>query len=292
MAAVSVRLRWAVFSTVAVLVLGIAGAAGGLVVNARHVAVAESETQVTRFTAGAEAALNRALLGLDVLLASTDDMIDLWSDRMPRSDPEFIGKLLRSASRQNILVRSAVLLDPRRNVVAASDAMGARMLQELPAGFFDEAMAQGMPTLALSAPTVSFASSERILYAARPIRSAGGERLLAVLQVPVSMLSAVLAQGADIPGLEVTLERGKGELIIGTSGRGEARSRARVPRWATRPRRPSPGTSPRACPGCPPWWPPGPFSTRASGSRRACPRHRPWPAGAPSAAPSPRSRPC
>ncbi|ABM34042.1 EAL domain-containing protein [Paracidovorax citrulli] len=229
MAAVSVRLRWAVFSTVAVLVLGIAGAAGGLVVNARHVAVAESETQVTRFTAGAEAALNRALLGLDVLLASTDDMIDLWSDRMPRSDPEFIGKLLRSASRQNILVRSAVLLDPRRNVVAASDAMGARMLQELPAGFFDEAMAQGMPTLALSAPTVSFASSERILYAARPIRSAGGERLLAVLQVPVSMLSAVLAQGADIPGLEVTLERGKGELIIGTSGRGEARSRARVP---------------------------------------------------------------
>ncbi|AVS99792.1 diguanylate cyclase [Paracidovorax avenae] len=229
MASPSVRLQWAVSAAVAALVLGIAGAAAGLVVNARHVAVAESDTQVARFAAGAEAALNRALLGLDVLLASTDDMIELWSERMPRTDPEFIGKLLRSASRQNILVRSVVLIDPRRNVVAASDAMGSRMLQELPAGFFDEAMSQGMPTLLLSAPTVSFASSERILYAARPIRSPSGERLLAVLQVPVSMLAAVLAQGADIPGLEVTLERGRGELIIGTSGRGEARSRARVP---------------------------------------------------------------
>ncbi|ADX47272.1 diguanylate cyclase/phosphodiesterase with PAS/PAC sensor(s) [Paracidovorax avenae ATCC 19860] len=229
MASLSVRLQWAVSAAVAALVLGIAGAAAGLIVNARHVAVAESDTQVARFAAGAEAALNRALLGLDVLLASTDDMIELWSERMPRTDPEFIGKLLRSASRQNILVRSVVLIDPRRNVVAASDAMGSRVLQELPAGFFDEAMSQGMPTLVLSAPTVSFASSERILYAARPIRSPSGERLLAVLQVPVSMLAAVLAQGADIPGLEVTLERGRGELIIGTSGRGEARSRARVP---------------------------------------------------------------
>ncbi|BFO56710.1 EAL domain-containing protein [Acidovorax sacchari] len=228
MVALSVRLQWAVSAAVAALVLGIAGAAAGLIVNARHVAVAESDTQVARFAAGAEAALNRALLGLDVLLASTDDMIELWSERMPRTDPEFIGKLLRSASRQNILVRSVVLIDQRRNVVAASDAMGSRVLQELPAGFFDEAMSQGMPTLLLSAPTVSFASSERILYAARPIRSQQGERLLAVLQVPVSMLAAVLAQGADIPGLEVTLERGRGELIIGTSGRGEARSRARV----------------------------------------------------------------
>ncbi|XDF34101.1 EAL domain-containing protein [Paracidovorax avenae] len=228
MVALSVRLQWAVSAAVAALVLGIAGAAAGLIVNARHVAVAESDTQVARFAAGAEAALNRALLGLDVLLASTDDMIELWSERMPRTDPEFIGKLLRSASRQNILVRSVVLIDQRRNVVAASDAMGSRVLQELPAGFFDEAMSQGMPTLLLSALTVSFASSERILYAARPIRSQQGERLLAVLQVPVSMLAAVLAQGADIPGLEVTLERGRGELIIGTSGRGEARSRARV----------------------------------------------------------------
>lgn len=229
MAPLSVRLQWAVSAAVAALVLGIAGAAAGLIVNARHVAVAESDTQVARFAAGAEAALNRALLGLDVLLASTDDMIELWSERMPRTDPEFIGKLLRSASRQNILVRSVVLIDQRRNMVAASDAMGSRMLQELPPGFFDEAMSLDMPTLVLSAPTVSFASSERILYAARPIRSPSGERLLAVLQVPVSMLAAVLAQGADIPGLEVTLERGRGEMIIGISGRGEARSRARLP---------------------------------------------------------------
>ncbi len=229
MRAVSFRLRWAVVLAVAALVLGLVGAAAALIVNARHAALAESEAQVARFAAGSEAALNRALLGLDVLLASTDDMIDLWRERDPRPDPEFIGRLLRRAARQNILVRSVVLLDARRAVVAASDAVGARVTSELPAGFFDEAMAQSMPTLLLSAPTVSFASSERVLYAARPIRAENGDRLLAVLQVPVSMLVGVVMQGADIPGLEVSFERGRGDLIIGTSSRGEARTRARVP---------------------------------------------------------------
>ncbi|SFE30711.1 bifunctional diguanylate cyclase/phosphodiesterase [Paracidovorax konjaci] len=228
MPAMSLRLRGAVLIAMAAFVLGLVAAAGGLILNARHAALAESEAQVTRFSAGAEAALNRALLGLDVLLASTDDMIDLWRVREPRPDPAFVGQLLRNAARQNILVRTVVLLDARRTVVASSDAIGARVPSELPTGFFDEVISQGMPTLALSAPTVSFASSERVLYAARPIRSEDGERLVAVLQVPVSMLVAVLAQGADIPGLEVTFERGRGDLIIGSSSRGEARGRARV----------------------------------------------------------------
>ncbi|CAM3355295.1 EAL domain-containing protein [Paracidovorax anthurii] len=229
MPSVSQRLRWAVGAAVAVFVLALGSAAMGLIWNARHVALVESEAQVGRFTAGAEAALNRALLGLDVLLASTDDMLDLWHERDPQPDAVFIGQLLRSAARQNILVRTVVLMDGQRTVVASSDGFGARVPLELPMGFFDEVLAQSVPTLAVSAPTVSFASSERVIYVARPIRSEGGGRLVAVLQVPVSMIASVLTQGADIPGLEVTLERGRGELLIGSSSRGEARGRARVP---------------------------------------------------------------
>lgn len=48
-----------------------------LVWNARKVALDDAEAQATRFVAGAEAALNRSLLAVDVLLASMDELLGL-----------------------------------------------------------------------------------------------------------------------------------------------------------------------------------------------------------------------
>ncbi|WP_284407691.1 EAL domain-containing protein [Acidovorax sp. SUPP3434] len=228
MPSISRRIRIAVGSVVAVFLLALAGAAAWLVWSTRHSALAESEAQVTRFATGAEAAVNRSLLGLDVLLASTADLMAMREQVHESRDPGAVSQLLRAAARQNLMVRYVALLDGQRKVVASSDTAGGRVGMELPLGFFEEVMGQPVPTLAISVPTISFASSERVLYVARHVRALNGERLIAVAQVPTSMLVSVLTQAVDISGLEVTLERGQGQMLLGFSGRGDARHRARV----------------------------------------------------------------
>ena len=222
------HIQAAISSVVVVFLLALAGSAIWLVWSTRHSALMESEAQVTRFTTGAEAAVNRALLGLDVLLASTADLMALREQMHEPGGPGSVSQLLRTAARQNLMVRYVALMDGQRKVVASSDAAGARVGLDLPSGFFEEVMGQAVPTLAISVPTVSFSSSERVVYVARHVRSPVGTRLVAIAQVPTSMLVSVLTQAVDISGLEITLERGQGQMLLGFSGRGDARHRARV----------------------------------------------------------------
>ena len=64
------RIKAAVWLGVALFATSVALVAMALVWNARKVALDEGVEQATRFVAGAEAALNRSLLAVDLLLAS------------------------------------------------------------------------------------------------------------------------------------------------------------------------------------------------------------------------------
>ena len=214
-ASTSVKIKLTVWGLVVCFLVALALAAAALNWSVRKNALADSEAQVTRFVAGAEAAVNRALLGFDVLLASTDDLLGLSFSPSGWLDSPSASQLLRSAARQNLMVRYVALLDGQGRVLASSDPAGTRLAVELPEGFLQTALAQPVSTLVVSAPMVSFASSERVLYVARRIRMGDGSRLLAVAQVPTAMLVSVLMQSVDIEGLEVTLERSGGELLLG-----------------------------------------------------------------------------
>ncbi|SDZ37145.1 diguanylate cyclase (GGDEF) domain-containing protein [Delftia lacustris] len=213
-----------VWGLVVCFLVALALAAAALNRGIRKNALADSEARITRFMAGAEAALNRALLGFDVLLASTDDLLGLSFSPSGWLDSPSVSLLLRSAARQNLMVRYVALLDGRGRVLASSDPAGTRLAVELPAGFLRTAMEQPVSSLVVSAPMVSFASSERVLYVARHLRMGDGSRLLAVAQVPTAMLVSVLMQSVDIEGLEVTLERSGGELLISAPVPTEAQS--------------------------------------------------------------------
>ena len=176
--------------------------------------LAESQVQVEHFVAGAGEAFNRALLGVDVLLASSDEMLGLSS--YPQS---WVGgaqgsTLLRTAARHNLLVRQVAVLDGQGQVLASSDPAGPRALLSLPEGFLAQLHAQTVPVLAMSAPAVSFASSERMVYAGRLLPNHHGERLLAVAEIPVTMLMPVVMQSVAITELEVTLERSDASLLL------------------------------------------------------------------------------
>ena len=179
----------------------------------RQDALADSEAQAVRFVSGAETALNRSLLGVDVLLAGMDEVLGLSGLAADWVDSRAASRSMSSVAQQNLMVRHVTLLDARGKVLASSDPSGADLKPSLPAGFVDEVLGQSVSTMLVSAPVVSFASSERVVYLARSIKLADTSKVVVAAEVQVPLLVAIMVQGVDISGLEVTLERGNGQLL-------------------------------------------------------------------------------
>lgn len=207
------RVTGSVFGLVGVFLLMLLLATASLLWSAQQADLNDSDAQAQRFVSGAESALNRSLLGVDVLLASMDDLLGLSGTQADQINAKNTSRLMMGAVQQNLMVRYVALLDAQGRVIASSDPSGAALTVKLPAGFINQVLANPVSNLMLSAPVVSFASAERVLYFARHIQLAGGTQVLAVAEVEVQLLTSILTQGVDIPGLEVTLERGDGQLL-------------------------------------------------------------------------------
>ena len=223
-----IRMRVVVWGLALAFVCALALAALAIRWNMLRTHELESEAQVQHFVAGATEAVNRVLLGVDVLLASTDEMLGLSSASSLWVDAPSASQLLHSAARQNLMVRHVALVDGAGKVLASSDPAGERVALELPAGFLSDLIAQPLAPLSVSAPVVSFSSYERVLYMARAFRTQGGTPFVVVAQMPVASLLPVLMQSVDIPELQVTIERDDGELLVRAPGTG-ARARPAAP---------------------------------------------------------------
>ena len=210
---VSSRATRAVIGSVLFFVVAVVVLAALLVRDNYRTSLANSEGQALRFVAGAEAAVNRNLLGVDVLLASLDNLLGLSNLQRDWIDGPLASRLIQGALRQNLLVRHVALLDSHGRMLASSDPRGAELVLATPPGFVNDALNQPVSSLAISAPVVNFNSSEQVMYFARHIRLADGSKVLAMAEVQVALLSTILVQGVDIERLEATLERGNGQLL-------------------------------------------------------------------------------
>ena len=218
--AVPWRVRATVWALMALFLLALLAATGMLVWTTRNNALEAAHGQVTRFVAGAEVGLNRTFLSVDVLLASADDLLALSSTVITKIQTPQASALLRSTMRQNLIVRSVALLDARGQVLASSSYAGAQLLLRLPEGFVAQVLADPMLGLVISAPAVSFSSTERVLYFSRAFRLIDGESVLAVAEVPITALVSVLMQGVDLTGLQVRLERSQDRVLLRVPDRG------------------------------------------------------------------------
>jgi signal transduction histidine kinase len=201
-----------ILGSVAVILLAVAGIASSLIASERQNEIADTQRQITRFVTGAEAALNRSLLGIDVMLADMGTLQQLTSGGN-QNDYARTNRLLASAANQNLLVRQIALLDAAGAIVASSARGGQQTTLRLPDGFLDEVRAQTIKTLVISSPAVSFASGERVLYFARQLATPAHGAMLAVAEVQISHLAKIMAQSVEIDGLEITLERTDGQLL-------------------------------------------------------------------------------
>jgi diguanylate cyclase (GGDEF)-like protein len=208
------RATLAILGLVLLFVVAISAVATFLITERRAAALDESEGQAVRFASGAEAAMNRNLLGLDVLLASMDNLLHLstsareWIDAVPSH------RLIQDSMRQNLLASRVALVDAQGLTVASSDNPQQHADLEFPSGFIAKVLEPPVSTLVLSAPALSFRSGEVVLYMGRHMRLADGSKLVAVAEVAVPQLASILVQGVDIHGLQATLESTSGELLV------------------------------------------------------------------------------
>ncbi|BCN37981.1 hypothetical protein ALDI51_13000 [Alicycliphilus denitrificans] len=208
------RLYLAVWGLAGTLVLGLAAAVAGLLWQARADGLAAAEARVTRFAAGAETGMNRTLLSLDMLLASTGELLRVGE--RSSLDVDGANALLRAMVRQNLMLRHVALFDARGEQLASSAQGQEPPPAGLPPGLLAAALAPAVATLTVGQPQAAAPGPGQVLYAARPLRLADGTPLLAVAQVPMDVLVSVLLQGEGAaPEVEVTLERAQGELLMG-----------------------------------------------------------------------------
>ena len=208
------RAQSAVWAVVIFFASAMLVAAAVLIGGTRRTALDEADRQLARYVSGAEAALNRALLSVDVLLAGAGEVVGLDSANTHRVHPETASDMLARVSRPNLSVRLLAVLDANGRVIASSDPRGAHVDLRLPEGFVQKALAPAGSVMVLSPPVQSFSSSENVVFLARHLRARGGERVVSVAEVSTAMLASVLAQDAQIVGLEAVLETGAGTRML------------------------------------------------------------------------------
>ncbi|HEV7915465.1 MAG TPA: ATP-binding protein [Albitalea sp.] len=211
--ALSRKVQAAIWGAVTLFVVAAIAAAGTLIARSEADAISENEGKAVRFVSGAEAALNRTLLGVDVLLAGIDSMLRPAVRPDGSLNTAQANQLLLELISRHLLVRDIAVLADDGSVLAAAQPNSQRMGIDLPKGFANDVLAQTAPQLAISAPVVNFATSERVLYFGRPLKLTGARTVLVVGEVPVSLLGTILSQAIEIRGLVVTFEREDGQLL-------------------------------------------------------------------------------
>ncbi len=202
-----------VWAATGVLLLALVATAGWLVSAERHDAVDHAEQVVTQTVAGSESELNRALLALDLQLTSLPDVIaPAWGARGTLAT-DVAHRAMAAFKDRQLLFNDAALIDASGHTLAASLPSSDRNGMRLPDGFAARLFAQGVPQLTISDPAISPATTEPSVYVARRVMLPDGRRALAVVEVPMTALAAIIAQAGDAEGLAITLERADGQLL-------------------------------------------------------------------------------
>ena len=207
------RINVAVTTGVALLSAAVLIVSATQIYQEKRSSLSAALREVTRVANNAEASFNRSLLGVDLLLAETGYLISLPASVLPAFGNQSNTRLLRGLATANLAVRHISVLNTSGVVIISSDENALRLGIELPAHFLADVLDQSVPAMSISAPSVSFSRSERVLYMARQIKLSGNTFAVVVAEVGISALTDAISLGVDNGGFEITLERANGELL-------------------------------------------------------------------------------
>jgi len=191
------RVLWVLWGVASLFVLAVLLTAASLLQSQQAEARAQGEARLTRFMAGAEAAINRSFMGIDMLLAGLGEPLAELESADPADARQQRSRLLAQVVRQNLQLRDVVLLAQDGSVLAAGQDSSLRQAPTLPAGFLARVLAPGVPVLAISTPIVNPATAEAALYFARPL-AIGAASTVLLAEVPVSLVAGIAAQSVGM----------------------------------------------------------------------------------------------
>ncbi|MCU0773880.1 MAG: ATP-binding protein [Ideonella sp.] len=203
----------ALWTSAAALALAVCAAAAALLWQARGEALRAAQASALQYAGGAEATLNRTLIGIDSLLADLPALVDPAWDPTRGFDLPRAQRKIAAVTGQNLLLREVAVLDAAGQVIMGGSSTSTLAGLKLPDGFLDDVRRQRPSAMSMSVPILDFATSERLVYLARAVPLAGHEGAVAVAAVPLPALAALLSPAGEVPGLEMTLERRDGMLL-------------------------------------------------------------------------------
>jgi signal transduction histidine kinase/CheY-like chemotaxis protein len=206
------RLRLAVFVAAAVLLLAQWVTTSLLIGRAREAAVMAASDTVQRIARAVEASLNRNFVSVDAMLAGLPPMLASLSERGPL-DVNLMNRVLRELNNQNFTFRDILLVKPDGTPVATGLAVSRRrpLPATLTASFFESGPRAG--AVLIGGPFRNPATGEWALFLARRITLPGLGPMMAVAEVPVPVISTLLAVSGEGAGLRISLEREDGTLM-------------------------------------------------------------------------------
>jgi signal transduction histidine kinase/ActR/RegA family two-component response regulator len=212
--ATSRRSLWAVLTVVGVFAATVLAVSTMLLNATTDEALHEARGLSQRYVAGAEAALNRSLLGVDVLLAGSEELLRPAWRPDGSLDSSRAAALLHTAINQSLLVHDLALFDDQGQLLATAQATDGRPGPTPQPGWLLRLLSeQEPPQLHVSAPVLNFASAEHVLYLARLMRQPDGRAVLVVAELPVAVLASIIGPTLEPEGMTMTLERNDGLLL-------------------------------------------------------------------------------
>ncbi|MDN4587340.1 bifunctional diguanylate cyclase/phosphodiesterase [Xenophilus aerolatus] len=204
------------YGVATLFMLTVALAAGALSAEMRHRALEKAGGQVARQVSAAQAAIDRSLRRADSLLADMAARADGASlaQALGATDRDAASAQLRQQVGHDPVIRQLAYLDEELRVLAASNPRARGRPVDLPAGFAQRLRAQADASLAVGISPGAPNSALSILHLGRRAVLADGRELFAVAEVPLAALGKLLEEGADLPGLEATLESADGTLLV------------------------------------------------------------------------------
>ena len=218
-----------VWAATSVLLLALAATAAWLVRSERREALERADQVVSQTVTGAGAELNRALLALDLQLTSLSDLLAPSWRAEGTLDADAAHRTLAAFKDRQLLFTDAALIASDGHTLAASLPSSDRMGMRLPAGFVARVLAQGVPQLMISDPAISPATTEPSVYLARSMALPGGRTAVAVVEVPMTVLTAIISQAGSSRALAITLEREDGQVLATVPSSAGLRARTDAP---------------------------------------------------------------
>ena len=205
-------LRRAIFIGAIVLLLAQTTATLMIIGRAREAQIVAAQQAVERVSLASEATINRAFVQVDATLAGLPAMLAHFA-RDGHIDIAVLNRVLRQFNNQNFTYRDILLLGPNGLPVATALPVSRRRRLPLPVETGFSELAERGGGVSIGGPVQNPTTGEWTLFFARNITVIGLGPVLAVAEVPVPSVRALLTAAGESPGLRTTLERDDGVLL-------------------------------------------------------------------------------